>query len=55
MWINREKSRKKGIFTVEKPVDIVDRLVDYSQILWKGHFGKEEGKHAEQFNSRTKK
>lgn len=47
MWINREEGLKKAIFTVDKAVDNVDILVDYSKILWKGQFWKEEGKHAE--------
>ena len=55
MWINREKCHNLAVFKVDKAVDRVDNLVDYCSLLWKRHVFKEEGKHAEQFNSRTKK
>ena len=55
MWINREKCHKLAVFKVDKAVDRVDNLVDYCSLLWKRHVFEKEGKHAEQFNSRTKK
>ena len=55
MGIIEKKDHKKAILAVDKAVDRVDNLVDYCSLLWKRHVFEKEGKHAEQFNSRTKK